>query len=308
MSFCNSSPTALTAKLASVTVLAVPGPRATPDRPLVVAPAAGGRDRQPVTAPAAGRQDRQFVTALARGLELLRCFGPGDRWLGNQELARRTRLPKPTVSRLAHTLTRLGYLRHSRAHEQYALGTAVLSLGYTLLAQLDVRRVARPLMQSLAEHAGVSVNLGVRDRLGMVYLDTYRSAAASAVQLEAGSRLPLAVTSMGRAYLCGLPEPERRALLEELRLEAGKGWPEVKRGIDRALRDHQRHGLCFSLGDWRPEVHAVAVPLVPAGEGELLVFSASGAAFQVGREKLEREIGPRLKNLVDNVRSALTYG
>jgi DNA-binding IclR family transcriptional regulator len=272
----------LTAKPASATVRAVPAP--------------------------AKDKDRQFVTALARGLELLRCYGPGDRWLGNQELARRTGLPRPTVSRLAHTLTRLGYLRHSPALEQYALGTAVLSLGYSLLAQLDVRRVARPLMQALAEHAGVSVNLGVRDRLGMVYLDTYRSASSFAVQLEAGSRIPLAVTSMGRAYLCGLAEPERRALLEQLRLEAGPAWPALKQGLDRAQRDFKRHGLCFSVGDWRPEVHAVAVPLLPGGDGEVLVFSASGAAFQVGREKLEREIGPRLKNLVDNVRSALAHG
>jgi DNA-binding IclR family transcriptional regulator len=272
----------LTAKPGSGTVAPMPGPRP--------------------------REDRQFVTALARGLELLRAFGPGDRWLGNQELARRTGLPKPTVSRLAHTLSRLGYLRHSRSLEQYALGTAVLSLGYALLAELDVRRVARPLMQALAEHAGVSVNLGVRDRTGMVYLDTYRSASTFAVQLEAGSRIPLAATSMGRAYLCGLPEPERRALLEQLRREAGAGWPPLKQGIDRALRDYRRTGLCFSLGDWRQEIHAVAAPLLPDGEGEVLVFSASGPAFQVGREKLEREIGPRLKHLVDSVRSALTHG
>jgi DNA-binding IclR family transcriptional regulator len=272
----------LTAKLASGTVAAMPGPRQA--------------------------TDRQFVTALARGLELLRCFGPGDRWLGNQELARRTGLPKPTVSRLAHTLSRLGYLRHSRAQERYALGTAVLSLGYALLAGLDVRRVARPLMQALAEQAGVAVNLGMRDRTGMVYLDTYRTAATFTVQLEAGSRIPLAVTSMGRAYLCGLPEAGRRQLVERLRQEEGARWPEVKRGIDRALRDHQRCGLCFSLGDWRKEIHAVAAPLVLAGDGEVLVFSASGPAFQVGRERLEREIGPRLKNLVDSVSSALTHG
>lgn len=256
---------------------------------------------------AGAENDRQFVSALARGLEILRCFGPGDRSLGNQEIARRTGLPKPTVSRLAHTLTQLGYLRHARSQEQYALGAAVLSLGYSMLAQMDVRRVARPLMQALAEHAGVSVNLGIRDRLGMIYLDTYRRASTFAVQLEAGSRIPLAVTSMGRAYLCGLGGPERRELLDQIRREEGARWPQVKKGIDRALRDYREHGLCFSLGDWRKEIHAVAAPLVPPGEGELLVFSASGAAFQVGREKLEREIGPRLKNLVDSVRSALLY-
>ncbi|MBL8523268.1 MAG: IclR family transcriptional regulator, partial [Betaproteobacteria bacterium] len=34
---------------------------------------------------AASEKDRQFVTALARGLEILRCFKAGDRYLGNQE-------------------------------------------------------------------------------------------------------------------------------------------------------------------------------------------------------------------------------
>ena len=54
--------------------------------------------------------DRQFVVALSRGLDVLRCFRASDPMLGNQEIAARTGLPKPTVSRLTHTLTRLGYL------------------------------------------------------------------------------------------------------------------------------------------------------------------------------------------------------
>jgi len=264
------------------------------------------RSASPRAAAPAPAKDRQFVTALARGLEILRCFGPGDRHLGNQEMAARTGLPKPTVSRLTHTLTRLGFLRRSRTLERYALGPAVLSLGYALVAQMDVRRVARPLMQALAEHTGASVNLGLRDRLSMVYVDTYRSAATLPVQLEAGSHIPLAATSMGRAYLCALPEPERRALLDQLRRADPSAWPQVKKGVERALRDFQAHRLCFSLGDWRPEIHAVAAPLVSPDDGEVLVFSCSGAAFQLGRERLVEEIGPRLLNLVGNVRSAIT--
>jgi DNA-binding IclR family transcriptional regulator len=258
------------------------------------------------SAAAPARADRQFVGALARGLELLRCFGAGDRYLGNQEMARRTGLPKPTVSRLTHTLTELGFLRRSPDRNQYCLGTAVLSLGYSLVAQMDVRRVARPLMQALAEFTGASVNLGVRDRLGMIYVDTYRNAATFTVQLEAGSRVPLAVTSMGRAWLCGAPEPERRALVDELRRSDPSDWPRVKKGLDQALRDHAAQGLCFSLGDWRKEIHAVAAPLALGDGGEVLVFSCSGAAFQMSRDKLEQEVGPRLLNLVGNVRSAMT--
>ena len=53
---------------------------------------------------------RLFVTALARGLEVLSAFRAGDGTLGNLELAKRTELPKTTISRITHTLTQLGYL------------------------------------------------------------------------------------------------------------------------------------------------------------------------------------------------------
>jgi hypothetical protein len=44
--------------------------------------------------------DRSFVVALSRGLDVLRAFRPNDGLLGNQEIAARTNLPKPTISRL----------------------------------------------------------------------------------------------------------------------------------------------------------------------------------------------------------------
>ena len=72
----------------------------------------------------AGKNDRQFVTALARGLEVLRAFGPGSGPLGNQEIAEFAGLPKPTVSRLTHTLTKLGYLNYLPRLGKYELGTA----------------------------------------------------------------------------------------------------------------------------------------------------------------------------------------
>lgn len=250
-------------------------------------------------------KERKFVTAVARGLEVLRAFGAGDRQLGNQEIALRTGLPKPTVSRLTFTLTRLGYLRCSEADGKYALGSAVLGLGLAALGQMDVRRIARPLMQALAEHTRGSVNLGIRDQLGMTYIDTYRNAASYTVQLDVGSRIPIAASSMGRAYLAALPERERKAVLGELRAADPAGWPGAKRGVEQALRDYEDRGFCMSLGEWRREVHAVAAPLVSSNGAEILVFSCSGAPFQFGREQLETEIGPRLLTLVGNVRSAL---
>lgn len=248
---------------------------------------------------------RKFVEALARGLEVLNCFHPSDHYLGNQEISKRTKLPKSTVSRLTYTLAELGYLIFSKTHNKYYLGNAVISLGYAKLAQMDIRRISRPLMQALAEHTQASVNLGIRDQLNMIYIDTYRNTSTFTVQLDVGSQIPIATTSMGRAYLCALPEQERTELMQQIRESDENSWLSVKEGIDKSMAEYKEFGFCTSLGNWRTEVHAAAVPLV-LEDGTVMVFSCSGASFQLSKERIENEITPRLINLVGNVRSALS--
>ncbi|MDD2737047.1 MAG: IclR family transcriptional regulator [Desulfuromonadaceae bacterium] len=251
-------------------------------------------------------KDRKFISALARGLDVLVCFMSSDRVLGNQEIAKRTGLPKSTVSRVTYTLTELGYLRYFMDQNRYCLGKTLIGLGYSMLAQMHIRRIARPLMQALAEYTQASVNLGIRDRQNMVYIDTYRNSATFTVQLDVGSQIPIATTSMGRAYLCALPEMERIKLMGQIRKSDENNWPKIKPGIEQALVDYKKRGFCYSLREWREEVSAVSVPLVASDNSEIMVFSCSGASFQLNRELFEKDIGPRLLNLVGNVKTALS--
>ena len=240
-------------------------------------------------------KERQVVTALARGLSVLRSFRQGDRFLGNQEIAERTGLAKATVSRLTHTLTVLGYLSHSKRFSQYSLGPAVLSLGYSMLGNLDILKSSRPLMQELAEHAEASVSLAARDGLHMVYLENCVSRANMiTLRVDVGARTRIANTAMGRALLCGLPEEERADLIAEIRQSTTqKEWLQVKAGIDQGLIDYREKGFCFSLGDWRENVNSIAVPLVQA-DNSVLAINCGGPAWQLSAEKLEQDIGPRL--------------
>jgi len=192
-------------------------------------------------------EDRHFVTALARGLSVLSCFGSGDRMLGNQEIARRCRLPKSTVSRMTYTLTRLGYLVYVEDAGKYRLGTSTLALGSAMLARLDVRDVARPLMQQLADFSRGMVSLGSRDRLSMIYVGNARSSSALTLSLDVGSRIPIATTAMGRAYLAAAPEREREDIMDRVRELDEVAWPSIRSGIERALDEHRRTGCVSSF-------------------------------------------------------------
>lgn len=251
-------------------------------------------------------KDRHFVTALARGLEILSCFKTNERYLGNQQIAQRTGLPKPTVSRFTFTLTQLGYLNYSETLGKYSLGTAVLSIGNSFLSSMTIRQIARPLMQELADSAGASVAMGTRDRLQMVYIESCRSTTSSFVMnLDVGSRLPIMGTSMGRAYLCGLPDLHRDRVLDQLRKANQEDWPRIKAMLETAQKEYEQYGFCLSIGEWKKDVNAVAVPYMPADGSDVLSISCGGPAFTLRRHTLEDHLGPALVTMVKNIHTML---
>jgi DNA-binding IclR family transcriptional regulator len=249
--------------------------------------------------------DRQFVTALARGLDILRSFRTGDSMLGNQEIAARTGLPKPTISRLTHTLTQLGYLIHLERHNKYRLGTAVLSLGYTALAGMDIREVARPLMQELADYSDVAVALGSFDHTSMIYIKICRGRGALTIRLDIGSRIPVATTAMGRAYLAAISAEKRAAILEQVRSRHPQDWPRIQAGLEQALDDSARTGFTLSVGEWQSGVNAVAAAVRLPDSDTVMGLNCGGAAFLLPRERMKDDLGPRLVQLAQRIETAL---
>lgn len=248
--------------------------------------------------------DRSFVVALSRGLEVLRAFRPNDGLLGNQEIAARTNLPRPTVSRLTYTLTKLGYLTPVPRFEKYQLAPAAMALGYAALANLGVRQLSEPFREQLMRETGGAVAIGARDRLSMIYFGQSRNGVVN-VQLDVGSHIPIATTAMGRAYIWALPDEERVALLRELREHYGSRWAKMRDGIERSAETVAKYGFAISAGEWQDDVHAVGVALkLNDGTGPY-AFNCGAPAFRFTEERLRTDIGPRLVAMVRNIEAAL---
>jgi DNA-binding IclR family transcriptional regulator len=255
---------------------------------------------------ALSKADRHFVTALSRGLEVLSCFRHGEKMLGNQDLARRCGLPKSTVSRLTHTLTKLGYLVYVEDSAKYSLGTATLSLGSAMIARLDIRKLAHPLMLELAEFSSSMVSLGTRDRLSMIYIDVVRGPAAVTLSLDMGSRIQIGTSAMGRAYLTAVGESERSDILERVReLTLEERREELEVGVARALIDIKELGVCCSFGEWQKDVNAIAVPVRPGGGLPPMCINCGAPAYIVSKEFLLNEVRPRLIAIAKELETSL---
>jgi DNA-binding IclR family transcriptional regulator len=250
--------------------------------------------------------DRSFVVALSRGLDVLRAFRPNDGLLGNQEIAARTNLPKPTVSRLTYTLTKLGYLTPVPRFDKYQLAPAAIALGYAALTNLGVRHISDPYRDQLMRETGGAVAIGARERLSMIYFGQSRSSLTVDVLLDVGSRVPIATTAMGRAYLLALPDEERAVLLQEIREHVGNSrWPEIRDGIERSAEIQAKYGFTISAGEWHNDIHAAGVALkLNDGTGPY-AFNCGAPAFKFSEERLLTDIGPRLLAMVRSIELAL---
>ena len=249
--------------------------------------------------------DRQFATTLARGLEVLRCFTPLEPLLGNKEISVRTGLPKPTVSRLTYTLTKLGYLRHNMRMGKYQLGSAVLSIAYPLLASMNVRQLARPLMKELADYCNGSVSMGVRDRLNMVYVESCRSGNGLTTLPDIGTSVPIGQSVIGRAFLAACTPQEREAVLNQMKVKQPEAHRKFRAPIEKSLEDIRGRGFCAANSELLREVYAVGVPMRRTVDGEIVAFNCIVPAFMVKKGQLEDDLGPRLVAMVRNIEASL---
>lgn len=253
----------------------------------------------------AAAEDRHFVTALARGLQVLASFRSGEAQLGNQELAERCGLPKSTVSRLTATLTRLGYLIQVPDTGRYRLGMATLALGSAVLSRLDVRQVARPLMQELAAFSGASVSLGARDGLSMLYLEHCRGPSALTLSMDVGARIPVATSAIGRAWLAAAAPGERDDVMAQVQAQDRAVWARVRAGIERAVKDHAKLGVTCSFGDWQKDVNGIARAFQPGGGLPAMAINCGGPASSLTKEFLLAQVRPRLIELTQRLEATL---
>jgi len=235
------------------------------------------------------------VRVLSRGLTLLKVFCPRNLPLTNGELAAATGLPRPTVSRITETLTRLRYLDYLPDKAQYQLGHAALALGFGALSSLDIRIRARAHMQRFADREDLLVVLAARDDMAMVCHEVCRGRGALTIRVGVGSRLLLPHSAMGRAWVATLPPLQHAQFMDKL---SHRFPAEALRGVmDEAAEQVGALGFCVTMNSLEPDVNSVATPMDLAQAPGHYMLGCSVPAFRYPPERCREELGPLLLQL-----------
>lgn len=240
--------------------------------------------------------------SLERGVEILRSFRPGADLLGNGELAERTGLSRATVSRLTQTLVSTGLLEHDQRQRAYRLAAPVLSLAHAMRSGSPVLHVVAPMMRKVAEKLKINVGLAVADRDEMVYLESVRyNRKVSLRHVVAGQRVPIELTSLGRAWLAVATDSQRQALYSQFKTRRAVNWNSLEREIDDAIQSVHLQGYCIAA--WQPEVAALAAPIVVKGH-PVYILNMS-VTTQASMDAVANELRLPLLKLASRVREQI---
>ena len=242
--------------------------------------------------------------SLERGLQLLRAFRPGVTLLSNSELADRTGLPRPTVSRLTRSLVDAGFLQYDLGAKAYRLAAVFLSLSDAFQYATPGMDVALDLIRKMAEHEKINVGLAIADQHEMIYLAALRKSEdgiSRTRRLVPGSRVPVEATAVGRACLSLLPEGQREELLLQIASKYGEKWVNLKSDILRSMDELSRIGYCTAV--WLPGLIGIGTA-IRAPDGIVYGVNISFQFEKESRDQLVERYAPMLLQLGRDIQRA----
>jgi IclR family acetate operon transcriptional repressor len=228
-------------------------------------------------------------TAVERAFDILELIGHSPHGLTNSELSRKLAIPKSSASYILRTMETRGYLRLDHSSGRYKLGFKLLILGRGVLAGLDLKETAVPMLRQLAERTALTANLAILDGAEVVYIEKAEAAGFIKMDTWVGRRLPAHATSVGKAILAFLPQDELQALFKKRQLERRTSatiTTIVK--LYRELDIIRRQGYSVDDEESSMGVRCIGAPIFgPAGKVEAAI-SVSGTTAQIDDGSLRR--------------------
>ena len=251
--------------------------------------------------------DKQVQT-LDRSLDILETLSKNKSALGVTEIGKKVGLSKSTVHRTLQTLVWRGYVEKDLDNDLYKLGLKIVELASTLLNDMDIRKIAGPVMEQAATTLEEAVHLVLLDNGEVVYIDT-KTSSSKIINMysRVGRRAPVHATAVGKAMLAFLPEETAieiikkrglRKITETTITDADKLMEHLKKiRIDKIGHDDEENEV---------GIHCIATPILDYTGLVVGGVSVSGPASRMIEKGLE-EMGAIIKKVGEEISTRMGY-
>jgi IclR family acetate operon transcriptional repressor len=190
-----------------------------------------------------------------RTFDLLEHVARSGSPLGLMELAGETGIDKSTAARLLGFLEQRSLIAREPATKKYTVGTRLITISTHALQQLDLPRLALPVLVALRDQTAETTNLHIRMGDEALCVSGVESEQVIRRVLPLGEHRPLSMGPSAKTILAFLPEEEAAEVIA--RVPAGAR----RRKLLSQLQTIREQGYIAVVGDRTPGVGAISVPV-----------------------------------------------
>jgi DNA-binding IclR family transcriptional regulator len=226
--------------------------------------------------PARGDESLKSLTKVSRVLD---CFTTSQRSLSLADICARTGYPRSTTHRLLAAMREVGFVEQDRERDFYRLGLRLFELGNVVLANLELHREGRAIVDALHRLTSRPVHLAVFDGLRAVVIQ--RTEAELMLSNTMVENSPAYCTSVGKAILAYQP-----AEIVQRVIDAGlERFTETTITDPTALQAEleltRQRGFAIDNGEHQPGLRCVGAPIRNQSGAIFAGISVSAPSWQL---------------------------
>ena len=224
-----------------------------------------------------------FAPSVIKAFEVLKLIASAKEGMGISEIARGLDIAKSTVHGMACALEELGAVRRDPATKRYTLGFTLFELGKTAYSQIDLKDLARPVMEGLMEKTDASVFLGVLNWDHVTILDIVEPRTDLKITSPIGTTIPLLAGAAGKVFLAMMSEEQALKFIRTKGLIkfTANSVTDIDRYMEE-IRSVRAQGFATDDEEYILGVRAVAAPIVG---GTHLMSAIWAVGFKAGLDE-----------------------
>jgi DNA-binding IclR family transcriptional regulator len=240
---------------------------------------------------------------ISKTFSILRAFTDEQNEWGVNELARFLDIPVGSVHRMISMLKDEHVLEYSEKSGKYKIGSDFIRMASIISTNVDVKKVARPYLQSLSTdiHHSVYFSLYYPQHRKLSFVDSIKSSYALQYVLEIGVLQPVHIAASGKNILAYQSEAE---INEILRSEVESESERIV--LKTELKTIKDQGYAITANERKKGALSIGAPVFDASN---TVIGSIICVIPIGDYDKEKELVyiKRIKEAAENISYSLGY-
>jgi DNA-binding IclR family transcriptional regulator len=159
--------------------------------------------------------NKYMAPSVKKAFEILEAISLSRKGAGVNKIARDLKMAKSTVHGITSILEGIGAIMRDPLTKRYTLGLTLFELGRLAYSQIDLKDLARSIMEELMEKTQESVFLGVLNGERVTILDIVESRQDLKITSPIGTTIPLLAGATGKVFLACMEEEKVKEIIRK---------------------------------------------------------------------------------------------